>query len=388
MLETLAVPHVALEATSVNDGRSEFGKLAAELAKDRWARLSEEERKLEVDRMVEAAKQKRASITPEEKQELIRKQQEGRKAALALRRLRGERTDHMSPETRRHVARLGGLAAAAKKFENLSAGERKELGKNLPEARAARAAKIDALLPAGKPAEERHFMRDRFVGLPRTGTRKGNTIAFIKLINRVDEDPDFVGGAHGWSGKFFKPGQIIPESDLWPDKSYPPRPLLLECAGPCGDREQAYFLYELRQRQWIEIARSQSRRGEWSHDLRPIARRALARQGYPKKTKVDVHKTGDRLLAMIDAALMGMSKTDQAILHDIIHDGNAARSVALMPNAAPAIRLTDGDRCIEVEVIVSPTSTGGRPNNARTQFEVIEVPGDEIHAIAEVKEKT
>src|SRR5579872_412592 len=134
----------------MNDERSEFGKAAAAVAKDRWLQLSPEQRKEVVNRMVEAAKRRYAALTPEQKKEEQRKRHEGRVAALALKRLRGERTDQMSPETRKRVARMGGLAFAAKyatKFKNLPPAERKVLAASavsLVVARAARAAKLEA----------------------------------------------------------------------------------------------------------------------------------------------------------------------------------------------------------------------------------------------------
>jgi hypothetical protein len=106
-----------------------------------------------------------------------------------------------------------------------------------------------------------------------------------------------------FEGKIYSPGRVLERSEL-------PAPLVvLECAGPTGParghRRAAvvWILWEWRDEQWIELARSAAVNWEWTLDLRGPALRAL----HPDRELFDVLREGRELaegiLDLIDKRL-------------------------------------------------------------------------------------
>jgi hypothetical protein len=256
--------------------------------------------------------------------------------------VKAKRADCLSPEARRHeLGRKGGAAYVAKHLATPE--QRREKGAQFARSRQVHALlrqaefveKLQAaeLVKLGKPAAiqpaDRMLAIERIIRLPRSGSRKEpNT--FLKLLHRVD--PGLEHSGFGFHGIYFKNGAIVPEGALRPTADYPPNAIVLECCGRVGsDGEIEYRLWRLEMRQWIEIARARSRSWEWAIDLRPIAVKALASQGYPLERRIDpaqLARASSRISGMIDSELAGLDPDVGESVLAIVHDALASRLAA------------------------------------------------------------
>lgn len=178
----------------------------------------------------------------------------------------------------------------------------------------------------------------RGVRLPRTAGR-ASVQSFAKLLNYVDPD------AHtgfGFEGKFMLPGKTVTEAELCPPE-YPATPILLEYAGPVGGarghkrNEYLYILwrYEREENVWAELGRSQSVSWEWTHDLGPIAIRAL-REARGPVSAVEVMANlvliSGQISVFLDTTLRHLDHRDRARVLAVLHDQFASRLVASTRN--------------------------------------------------------
>jgi hypothetical protein len=89
----------------------------------------------------------------------------------------------------------------------------------------------------------------------------------------------------GWAfeGVILKPGKLIEERELWPDDTYPKKPLLIEYAGidvvarRGGRSTHLYILwrYDRDRAAWRELARASAIGAEWVEYIKPVAMREL-----------------------------------------------------------------------------------------------------------------
>ncbi len=241
----------------------------------------------------ELNRERNAAMDPVKRAEHMAMMREARLAAIAEKRARGERVDHMSPETRKRVAQAGGKARATKRWAEATDEERKESVDKLPQARAVLAATRTWLRPPGNQGETL-LVRDHVIALPMSAPRSKRHFSWCKLL--ADADPTLTG-SYAFTGEPKKPGQVVSDQELRPSRDFPPIPVVLECAGPCGDGGQyRYILWQLQGRLWIEIGRSESRSWEWSKDLAPMALRVLSQyRDVPRKKERRIAVLIDRL---------------------------------------------------------------------------------------------
>lgn len=301
-----------------------------------------------------AAKELFASLTAEEKATHVANLRAARLAAIARKRAAGTWADPLGSERRRELGKLGGQASA-----RVRGVDPKYAGLNEAQLKAARAVfsiKRRVLRPAaGRELQlgEQGQVRDRLVTLPRT-SRCADPGAFLKMLHHVEPDDAGKGGGFGFEGVFMRPGAIVHESQLWPDRSFPAQPLVLESAGRLKETGECLFiLWRLEGRQWQEVGRMASKKGEWSSLLRPLAVLELSRQGLPKKPKgVNLAALCDRATTWLERETAAMSPEDRNAFWAMHHDVCAGRIAA------------------------------GLPKSPKAQFQVIDVP-----AIAEEEKK-
>ena|SRR5579872_3669870 len=167
---------------------------------------------------------------------------------------------------------------------------------------------------------------EHLIRLPRSCGPKANGIISCEVLFRVE--PGASAGL-GFHGKFMKPGATVPESSLRPSPEFPPTPVVLEFAGRCGhETESLHVLWLLRDRQWFELGRAQSKSWEWAIDLRPIAVRALAQQADPGR--VDILTLVGRLNAALDFILSALDPDDKPAACAILR-------IAALRKAAPVV---------------------------------------------------
>jgi hypothetical protein len=90
-------------------------------------------------------------------------------------------------------------------------------------------------------------------------------------------------------GILHRPGELICESELWPDERAPRIPVLIERArsprsraGVCpymykGESLYVLWRYEMAEQEWIEVSRCYSTYGDWWPVLHPLILRELTR---------------------------------------------------------------------------------------------------------------
>ncbi len=223
----------------------------------------------------ELNRERNAAMDPVKRAEHMAMMREARLAAIAEKRARGERVDHMSPETRKRVAQAGGKARATKRWAEATDEERKESVDKLPQARAVLAATRTWLRPPGNQGETL-LVRDHVIALPMSAPRSKRHFSWCKLL--ADADPTLTG-SYAFTGEPKKPGQVVSDQELRPSRDFPPIPVVLECAGPCH-----------------ELSSSKSRSVEWSKDLAPMALRVLSQyRDVPRKKERRIAVLIDRL---------------------------------------------------------------------------------------------
>jgi hypothetical protein len=168
--------------------------------------------------------------------------------------------------------------------------------------------------------------------IPKTATRRG-AITYAKLLSRVDARAK---DGFGFVGKFFRPGELVLESELGADY-HQPAPILLECSEvaaaqglPHGKRKwnKLYILwrYNLETQSWIEIARTQCHSDEWCETLREPARIALGKTSWDVVPSVAEVIT--RIRGMLDKELAELEDGAKRQVLGELHDQFAARLVA------------------------------------------------------------
>jgi hypothetical protein len=127
------------------------------------------------------------------------------------------------------------------------------------------------------------------IRIPSSASRsyKGEGCVWAKLLKRVDPR---ASDGFGFEGKYFKCGSFVDAEALWPTPDYPITPILLESAGITGftekgerargnaRRSEVLFIlwrFNLKTREWEEIARAKSDSATWAVEFTPIAMRAI-----------------------------------------------------------------------------------------------------------------
>jgi len=138
-------------------------------------------------------------MDPVKRAEHMAMMREARLADIADKRARGERVDHMAPETRKRVSQAGGKARAAKRWREATDAEREESANKLPQARAVLAATRTWLRPPGDQLPwETLLVRDHQIRLPMSGPRSKRDISWCKLLAAADPT---LAGCYAFTGE-------------------------------------------------------------------------------------------------------------------------------------------------------------------------------------------
>lgn len=166
-------------------------------------------------------------------------------------------------------------------------------------------------------------LRAVFITIPRSAPGGRPEPTYAQLILRVRRSGLI-------DGRFFRTGQRVDESALWPAPAYPEVPLLLEFAG--SERTgrghsrspdiHLLWRYDSTRREFDEIARVRSDGAEWLHHLEPIVRRHIRR---PAASPVsDAREASRRVIAALEGEL------------DLLEDEAHERALALLYNQVAA----------------------------------------------------
>lgn len=258
-----------------------------------------------------------AALTPEERKARAQAAVAAREADRAPRIARGESVDGRTPE---QIA------------ESTSAGGKARMVAMTAEERKAWAAKGNEKSNRVRELQQMAFgpiRRDRLVKLPRTSSRNSQ-FCFLKLIREIGEGP----GGFGWTGVIMKPGSTVTQSQLRPDRRFPPQPVMLECAGLCGENgESVWILWKLLGGAWIEIGRCQSVRDEWSRALRPMAFSALNQVEVPAEHRhATLMKIFTWIRGWLDQRFHKLDAQMRMELLGLLHDDLCSRYAAALPN--------------------------------------------------------
>lgn len=159
-------------------------------------------------------------------------------------------------------------------------------------------------------------MRDLYVRLPRTATRK-NAPSFALLLERVEPK---ASSPVDFYGRHLKPGQTIEEHELWPTENYPAIPVLLETCqivftGRGHNRnpyERVLWIYQVRKREWRQVAHvSAHRPEEWIPVLLPVLLRLVKPAITPPEP--DLHSAARRIAAVVEGELLGVPDNTRRI---------------------------------------------------------------------------
>ena len=168
---------------------------------------------------------------------------------------------------------------------------------------------------------------DRLCRIPRTATRRG-AVCYAKLLDRVEEA---ALDGFGFHGRFLKPGDTVPEAELFDRDS---NPVLLEhtevetARGARKLWESLYILwrYDREKGVWVELARAQGAAWDWAVSLREAARIALGRPSW--KVVPKVADACERIRALLDRELAALEPEQRRQVAASLHDQLAARAVA------------------------------------------------------------
>jgi len=156
----------------------------------------------------------------------------------------------------------------------------------------------------------------RRVRLPRSAATR-QAITYCRLIERVR--PDEVWGGWKFEGPEYRPGSVIPESEL------PATGLVLECAGAVAGgwghlrAPVAYILwrYEGETGEFRELARTSSVARDWTQDLGPIAAREL---DPPRPFRIDPEAAARRLIQAINREIRPLEFAAQVLVIRAVED--------------------------------------------------------------------
>ena len=168
---------------------------------------------------------------------------------------------------------------------------------------------------------------------PRSAVIRG-AITWAKVLRSVKHDRS---GVWIFDGELVRPGTVVGPGLLRSET------VVLECAGTNGagwghrGREVVYILWRLDgvAGEFRELARAVCENRDWTVDLGPIARRALAP---PKPVLVDPERVCERICGVLDEELDPLHRDAQRILLLALYDRLAARVVELPGPPAPPAR--------------------------------------------------
>jgi hypothetical protein len=154
--------------------------------------------------------------------------------------------------------------------------------------------------------------------------------AYAKLLWRVHPDR---GTANAFEGPLLKPGALVDSSALWPDGSYPTKPLLLENAGSDATgrghnrSKQVYILwrYEPERSVWVEVVRTLTEGLEWVSSLVPVALREIG--GAPAPDPDLARNVSRFFLSQLDKELGELPAGDRHLTLSLLYEQVAARLV-------------------------------------------------------------
>ena len=145
------------------------------------------------------------------------------------------------------------------------------------------------------------------------------------------------------------PGSTIADSDLWPDGSYPRRPLLVEFAGAENpargwNRHRSpetviLWRYAREKTSWVEVGRVSGPAATGAMLMEPVVRVAMAEEGGVPPVDLDLIR--ERIARVITAELDLVADVDRARVLCLVHDEIAGRIAEWMPEpaGAPALRV-------------------------------------------------
>jgi hypothetical protein len=180
------------------------------------------------------------------------------------------------------------------------------------------------------PGDTSELMSDGVpIRLPHSAPSRCSAITFCELLSKVAPD---ASGGFGFDGKFFKCGAEVPERALRPSPDFPPTQIVLECGGPGHDRGTLYVLWLLKEGEWCELGRAQSRAAEWALDIRPIAVRALDQREDPKR--MDILALIHKLAGALGAILGSLGAEDRAAACAILRIATMRRAATVVLDVA------------------------------------------------------
>lgn len=180
------------------------------------------------------------------------------------------------------------------------------------------------------------------VRLP-TSAVKRSQLAYCKLLKRVDPRSH---SPFEWKGRIFRSGSSILESDLWPDGTFPRKPLIVEFAGaenPArgwnrhnSDNSVILWRYERpegKDGEFVEVGRVVAPGAMWPLLMEPLVRDAMAQEmGFPK---LDLDVVRSRIARVLSAELDLVEKADRGRILTLVHDELAARIADWSDNSNP-----------------------------------------------------
>lgn len=156
-------------------------------------------------------------------------------------------------------------------------------------------------------------------------------------------------------GRLFRAGALVDQSELWPTRSYPLVPLLVEFAGtdglaangkPARGHNRARDVRVLwrfdrdsksgEPGAWDEIARVTSEGSHWYADLAPIVERELVAPAIDGM--IEAREAAGRLAALIDGALDELTDEGRERAIALLYDRAAARLADLIGSTAAGWR--------------------------------------------------
>lgn len=169
------------------------------------------------------------------------------------------------------------------------------------------------------------------VQLPITRSKRSQP-TYAKLLQRVD--PRSRAPLVTWKGNLLRPGTTIPESDLWPNGSFPRTPLIIEFAGAenpargharhrSGDTV-ILWSYERSTGKFLELGRVVAQAATWAILLEPLAREAMAREaGFIPPPDIDLIRS--RITRVLAAELDLVADMDRLRVLTLVYDEISVR---------------------------------------------------------------
>jgi hypothetical protein len=182
------------------------------------------------------------------------------------------------------------------------------------------------------------------IRLPRSAWRRAGP-SYALLVRRLSPNR----ALRNFEGQLLRSGALVEESALWPDRSYPLVPLLIEFAGtdglaangkPARGHNRArdiriLWRFDRERSEWDEVARIKSEGSHWYADLAPIVERELVPSVVGHVDCVnDARAVAGRLAALIDGALDELTEEGREHALAFLYDEVAARFAGTMRDLA------------------------------------------------------